>query len=105
MSDTFTNGRQALITKYLGPTNSRGSRVKASCEAISITVSWDHALSAPANHEKAAQALVEKCKLQGGSPWVGSALPDGRGYAFVAQGQWELARKYASKRLPAKVQS
>lgn len=31
--------RQAISTKYIGPTNYRSARVKASCEAGSVTVS------------------------------------------------------------------
>ncbi len=36
--------RQAIVTKYLGPTDHRGARVKATSYAATITVSWDDAL-------------------------------------------------------------
>src|SRR4051812_45021830 len=35
---------QAIQTRYLGPSNVRGSRVKAFAAAGSITLSWDHRL-------------------------------------------------------------
>lgn len=72
--------RQAIQTKYLGPTNYRGARVKASAEAGSVTLSWDHALNVDRNHMAAAQALATK--LESSGLWVGGALP-GPGYAYV----------------------
>lgn len=30
--------KQAIVTKFLGPTNYRGSRVKATCQAGSVTI-------------------------------------------------------------------
>ena len=56
-----------IITRYLGPTDRLGSRVvathrrdssRSSCHPWRKSVSWDHALSAEANHEAAAQALL-----------------------------------------------
>lgn len=76
-------GRQTITTKYHGPTNSRGSRVTAKAEAGSVTVSWDHALDSQRNHEKAAQALIDK--LGWGGEWVGGATARGDGYTFVEQ--------------------
>ena len=51
---------QAIETKYLGPTDHRGSRVRAKCQAGSVTLSWDHALDTVANHAAAARALIRK---------------------------------------------
>lgn len=73
--------RQAITTKYLGPTNYRGSRIKARCQAGSIIVSWDHALDVFDNHIRAAKALADK--LDWTADWVGGSLPDDTGYAFV----------------------
>ncbi|TXH40544.1 MAG: hypothetical protein E6Q97_39425 [Desulfurellales bacterium] len=36
---------QAIQTRYLGPTNSRGSRIKAWCDRGSITIPYPHHLS------------------------------------------------------------
>ena len=49
---------QAIITKYLPATNFRGSRIKASCERGSITVSYPHELSGEACHVFAVDALI-----------------------------------------------
>jgi hypothetical protein len=51
---------QAITTKYLVATNTRGSRIKATCAAGSITIGYPHELSGMAVHAKAAKALVEK---------------------------------------------
>lgn len=51
---------QAIITKYIGPTNSRGSRIKAECSAGSITISYDYGLEDIDLHLKAANALIAK---------------------------------------------
>lgn len=71
--------RQAIITKYLGPTNTKGSRVKASCEAGSVTVAWDHELDVESNHRKAARQL--QLKLNRNDSLVGGGLK--HGYVFV----------------------
>ena len=72
---------QAIKTKYHGPTNARGSRLTARCQAKRITVGWAHALSVEANHRAAAMELVRS--MGWGGEWYGGALPDGTGYAFV----------------------
>jgi hypothetical protein len=73
--------RQAIATKYLGPTDTRGARIKASCEAGSVTVAWDHGLNVDQNHAAAATSLASKLGWDD-SPMAGGALP-GMGYAFV----------------------
>lgn len=57
--------RQAIVTKYHGPTNHRGSRVSARCDAGRTTVEWDHALNPDANHTRAVVALVRKLGWSG----------------------------------------
>ena len=66
---------QYIKTKYLGPTNFRGSRVKAvtSYGGTSVTMSWDHALDAFDNHKAAAMALIEKLEWSGSRYCAGSA--------------------------------
>lgn len=50
-----------VTTRFLGPTDHRGSRVKAtSGSGKTITVGWDHALSITENHAAAAAAIVFK---------------------------------------------
>jgi hypothetical protein len=78
----------AIITKFLGPTNSRGSRilVKSDAGKVSrITVSWDHALNPEDNHLAAAQEYVKR------NEWdkdcygriVGGGIPHGYAFVFV----------------------
>jgi hypothetical protein len=73
---------QAIETKYLGPTNFRGARIKASAEAGSITIPWDHALNAEDNHKAAALAFVNKWGWSG--VWVLGHLPSGNRVATCA---------------------
>ena len=54
-----------IITRYLGPTNHRGSRVVATHKRDSektyrATIDWDHQLDSTANHLAAAEALLLK---------------------------------------------
>lgn len=70
----------AIVTKYHGPTNFKGSRYSATSQAGRIYLSADDALNSQANHEKAARTLAEKLKWSGS--WRGGCLPDGR-YAWV----------------------
>ena len=51
----------AIQTKYLGPTNTKGSRIKAfTCNGHSCTIDYDYALSDEKLHFKAVKALVSK---------------------------------------------
>jgi hypothetical protein len=72
---------KAIWTKYIGPTNFRGSRVKASAEGVSITVGYDDALNSEDAHAVAALALCWK------AGWPGDLYrggrPDGNGFVFV----------------------
>jgi hypothetical protein len=76
---TFTT--QAIETKYLGPTNFRGERIKARAWAGSVTVPYDSALNADANHRAAADALRAKYGWEGTFAQGGNAA--GSGYVFV----------------------
>src|SRR3954468_11850529 len=70
----FTN-RQAIQTKFLGPTNSRGSRVKASAAAGSVTIVWDHRLNPEQNHRAAAEMFANRMNWTGA--WAAGTLPSG----------------------------
>lgn len=72
--------RQAITTKYFGPTSVRGPRVKATCQAGSKTISWNHRLNSDENHIVAAQALASHFGWHG--RWVGGA-DSASGYCFV----------------------
>lgn len=51
---------QTIETRFIGPTNSRGSRYKATCEAGSLTLAADYRLCPEDNHRRVARALIEK---------------------------------------------
>lgn len=73
--------RQAIVTKYLGPTDTRGSRFKATAAGGSVTIPNDYSDDAQGMHRKAAMALAAKLGWLG--EWEGGAMPDGSGYVFV----------------------
>lgn len=81
---------QAIHTKYFGPTNHKGSRIKATASRGSITVSYPHDLSGDDVHTFAVKQLVERFCMSDeleygtppeGNPWarpfVSGTLPDG----------------------------
>lgn len=72
---------QAIETKYLPATNTRGSRIKATAWVGSITVPYDYGLNADDNHKAAADALIAKYQWQGTFAQGGNAKGDG--YYFV----------------------
>lgn len=57
--------RQTITTAFLPPTNHRPSRIKATAEAGSVTLSWDHGKSTDANHIAALEALLSKLGWSG----------------------------------------
>lgn len=69
---------QAIITKYLPATNSRGSRIKATCSSGSVTIPYPYELSGQAVHRAAAEALVAKLFPGTTAALLGGGLPDGR---------------------------
>lgn len=74
---------KAITTQYFGPTNYKGSRIKATdLDGNSVTVSYNHALNGDQNHVAAAKALATKMGWNG--RYFGGALK--RGYAFVNVG-------------------
>lgn len=75
--------RQAISTKFLGATNTRGARIKAvSASGHALITSYEHAMNSDENHKAAALALAEK--LQWVGEWFGGATASG--YTFVYAG-------------------
>lgn len=57
---------KAIFTKYLGPTNSRGSRVKAyDGDGNQVTLDWESSLDSDQNHKRAAYHLCMKMQWKG----------------------------------------
>jgi len=86
--------RQAILTRVLPATNTRGTRIKATAQAGSVTIGYDEAGSTPEErHAVAANILAKKFGWDNRDyygPLVGGVLPDGS-YAFV-----EVPREVAS---------
>ena len=72
---------QAIETRYLGPTNTRGGRIKATAWAGSVTIGYAHELNTEGAHKAAADALIAKLGWTGTFAQGGNAKGDG--YVFV----------------------
>lgn len=77
---------RAIQTRYLGPTNTQGSRVKAIARKregdmpeLSLTDNWDHGSSVEENHARVAKLLAARMAWTG--VYVGGANDDG--FCFV----------------------
>lgn len=88
---------QAIVTKFLNATHTKGSRIKATSAYGSITVGYhsapdDRLCGCEARNRWAAKQLIFKMNLERTSDqsmWYhtepdGLAMPDGTGYAFGA---------------------
>ena len=51
---------QAITTKYLGPTNTKGARIQAAMGDIRVTVPYPHELPGEAVHFEAVKKLCGK---------------------------------------------
>jgi len=80
---------QAIETKYMGATNTRGSRIKATCAAGSVTISYPYELSGQSVHRLAAESLVKKLKWEHPNygQLIGGCLKNGN-YVFVFDNAW-----------------
>lgn len=84
---------QAIQTRFICPTNTKGTRIKAWCAAGSITIPYPYDLSGQACHRRAAEALAsklgwvkEKAKSYGDG-LLGGCLPNGD-YCFIFNNEW-----------------
>lgn len=78
----------AIITKYVGPTGKRGSRVKVTSWLNSANYQWDEATSVEENHSVAAAHYIYELNKErsGDRQWEivsGGSMPDTSGYAFI----------------------
>ena len=71
----------AIVTRYHGPTNTKGARIKACAYGANITISYDYALDVDRNHKAAADALIAKMGWTGTFAQGGNV--EGTGYYFV----------------------
>lgn len=71
---------QGVVTKFVGATGSRGSRIMArplGRKGKGVSVAYDHALDSMANHEAAAARALGSKKLSG------TEAPGGKGFVFI----------------------
>lgn len=86
---------QAIVTKYLPATNTKPSRIKATCARGSLTVSMSYETGIDGEHDMAARALCRKFAVEDKAkygteplknpwmkPFVSGCLPSGN-YAHV----------------------
>lgn len=71
----------AIITKYYGPTNYKGSRIRAKAAERWTTHDYDHRLTAEANHDEAARKLAKVLGWEG--QWARGEMPSGDGNVYV----------------------
>jgi hypothetical protein len=89
---------QAIITKYIGPTNSRGARIQAQCGRGKIYFPYPYELSGDKCHRAAVDALTAKFAKEdeaAGAPmdrnyWLGDyvtgQIPSGEYVHVFAEG-------------------
>ena len=75
---------QAIHVRFYGPTNTRGSRYKATCQAGSVSVPSTHSLNPSDNAARAAAALCQKLGWTNEhyGDLIEGGLPDGS-YVFL----------------------
>jgi hypothetical protein len=76
---------QAIRTRYHGATNTKQSRITASCQAGRVTVNYDHALNLDQNHRAACEAL--RARLE----WVAPHHSPMVGGVFAGDTYWVFA--------------
>jgi len=84
---------QAITVKYLGPTNTQGSRFKATHpgKAKSVTLPRDYALSAAENEWQAAKALIIELGWdENVSEWVRGTVNERGNAVFVGLYKHEI---------------
>ncbi len=75
---------QAIVVRYSGQTNSRGSRYVATAWAGRVSRACDYAVSAEANAALAARKLAEKYGWTG--LFIMGGMPDGQARVYVWAG-------------------
>ncbi len=73
----------AIVTKYLSPTDTKSGRIKATCSGGTLTEGYEHKFSGPVNHRNVALALAAELGWLDGNVLVSGCLPSSNGYAHV----------------------
>ena len=78
---------QAIETKFFGPTNNKGARIKATCAAGSVFVPYGYEYNTQDSHWQAVKALIVKLGWQGlDGKWICGGNVSGTGFVFVNDG-------------------
>jgi hypothetical protein len=80
---------KAIVTKFVGPTNTKGSKIIASdMDGNQISVPYDDSLNSDKMHDKAAIALCHK--MQWGGMLASGSLKNGYVYVFLTHIHGEI---------------
>lgn len=86
----------AITSKYHGPTDTSGSKVRATVNGKSAAVPWASELDSEPNHRAAVVALCDKLGWDA-DRFFGGAMTDGRwAWVPVFPYEWEQRQKEAS---------
>lgn len=78
---------QAVYTQYMGPTNTRGARIRVTIQrgADTVTKSYPYDYASPHPHETAAQTALNDFLGKNGDTWeLIGAGESPKGYVFLA---------------------
>ena len=82
---------QAITTKFLGATNTKPARIKAtSCSGISVTVSYDYGLTEIQEHVQAVIALCKKLNWTDRGKFFMGGTADGYCAVFTDSDSFEV---------------
>ncbi len=82
---------QAITTRYLGATNTKPARIKAtSGSGISVTVSYDYGLTEVKEHAQAVIALCKKLNWMDRGPFLMGGTKDGYCAVFADSDSFEV---------------
>lgn len=96
VTDTDLLTGPVIVTRYMGPTNFLGSRVKATHRRDSgctwrAVLHWDHSLDSTANHQLAAERLLGEWVTSDDLVIVGRGH-DHNAYYWLVVGAWQLRK-------------
>jgi len=78
---------KAIETKYLGPTNTKGTRISVKAEGLkSKQYSWDYRLGVYDNYLQAATNYANELGWINDSVLVGGSTPNGYTFVMVGKG-------------------
>lgn len=85
------HARQAIVTRYICPTNTKPSRIRATCDRARITISMPMEASGADAHAVAVRALLDKFQREDGAGrswpafdrWVCGGMPQTSKDAYV----------------------